>query len=59
MDISYKCCICGDKFVGFGNNPWPITDDVNARCCDGCNETEVIPARILQIMENRRGTEQS
>ena len=19
-----KCCICGDYFDGWGNNPWPV-----------------------------------
>jgi hypothetical protein len=55
----FVCCICGQKFEGFGNNPWPIVKDADSRCCDSCNETEVIPARILQIMENRNGPEQS
>jgi hypothetical protein len=43
-----KCCLCGDKILyGFGHNPAPLqikNDD--ERCCDNCNTTKVIPARI-------------
>ena len=42
----YKCCICGKEFVGYGNNPWPVVKDENARCCNGCNNEKVIAARI-------------
>ena len=41
-----KCCICGKEIEGFGNNPWPINNDVEAKCCDDCNWGVVIPARI-------------
>lgn len=43
------CCICGETFTGYGNNPWPVVKDATARCCDDCNSTEVIPARIKEI----------
>lgn len=43
------CCICGRHFDGFGNNPAPVKSD--GRCCDGCNWTEVIPARIDRIVK--------
>ena len=46
-----KCCICGEKFVGFGNNPWPIKE--KGRCCDNCDDTKVIPARIIQAITNK------
>lgn len=48
------CCICGEKFTGFGNNPYPLTDDVNARCCNECNSEYVIPARILNIKPDEK-----
>ena len=44
--MEHKCCICGKKFVGWGNNPWPVNIDEKARCCDKCNDTFVIPARL-------------
>lgn len=39
----YICCICGKEFEGYGNNPAPIKGD---RCCDDCNKSVVIPARL-------------
>ena len=54
-----KCCICGNKFDGFGNNPWPIVNDDEAECCNECSETKVIPARIDLMMGHSNGTEQS
>ena len=42
-----KCCICGDEFVGWGNNPWPIVKDEDALCCDMCNFERVVPSRII------------
>lgn len=54
-----KCCFCGrplwnghatipEKFKSeyFGNNPWPLSDNENDRCCDECNDYKVIPERI-------------
>lgn len=39
-----KCCICNKIINGYGNNPWPVKDD--GECCDNCNMTKVIPARL-------------
>ena len=39
-----KCCICKESCIGFGNNPDPVKE--KGRCCDVCNYTKVIPARI-------------
>ena len=58
-----RCCICGEplwnghsrelsdvqKTLYFGNNPWPVVEDEDARCCDYCNDTVVIPERIRQF----------
>lgn len=44
------CCICGKEFYGYGNNPEPVKSE--GRCCDDCNETYVIPARIHLIYNN-------
>ena len=40
-----KCSICGKRFKGMGNNPYPIKMEADARCCDECNILKVIPAR--------------
>jgi hypothetical protein len=45
----HVCCICKKRFKGHGNNPEPVKSE--GRCCDECNETVVITARIEKIME--------
>lgn len=45
------CSICFRKYTHFGNNAWPIN---RGRCCDECNATIVIPARLQQSI-NREG----
>lgn len=42
----YICCICGEEHIGYGHNPNPITTD--GECCDKCNMSVVIPARIRE-----------
>ena len=39
------CCICGKPFVGYGNNPVPVSN--SGVCCDPCNIAVVVPARAL------------
>lgn len=41
--LEHTCCICGCDIEGFGNNPFPISDE--GRCCDDCNN-KVIMARL-------------
>lgn len=41
-----KCCICGNEFYGYGNDPYPIKEE--GRCCDTCNGA-VILERIRQL----------
>lgn len=54
-----KCCLCGGDiekkrtpggavYWDGGNNPEPLADTPN-RCCDTCNTTKVLPARIAAI----------
>lgn len=43
------CCICGEEINGYGNNPYPVKED--GRCCDKCNATKVIPARLGVLQE--------
>jgi len=38
------CVICKKKFMGKGNNPYPIKK--KGKCCDECNLKEVVPTRI-------------
>jgi hypothetical protein len=53
QDRRYKvimiCVICGHKLEGYGNDPYPVKSE--GRCCDKCNITKVIPARIKLMKE--------
>ena len=50
---NYRCCLCGKPFQGYGNNPAPLTNDDRMRCCDDCNITKVIPARLQNYLINK------
>ena len=39
-----KCCLCGEEFEGYGNDPSPLKE--SGECCDRCNAEKVIPARL-------------
>ena len=43
-EAEYTCCICGEDFEGYGNNPSPVKE--SGKCCDACNRKFVIPARL-------------
>ena len=48
MDKTVKtCCICGKKFIGWGNNPWPVNQ--KGECRAECNWNTVIPTRLKQL----------
>ena len=42
-----RCCICNRPIIGYGNNPWPVKEE--GECCDECNTTKVVPARLRQM----------
>jgi len=45
---NYTCCICGRKFHDYGNNPQPISQKIEDRCYNECNQKHVMPARIAR-----------
>ena len=56
--IAFVCCLCGVSvpntgFWRFGNNPYPCAS--KGRCCNECNATKVIPARVAQMFRPRKG----
>lgn len=53
MEEKTVCCICGKEFEGWGNDPWPIK--LEGECCDDCNCTVVIPARLESLKEYMGG----
>jgi len=51
-DNSWKCVLCNDIFIGgYGNNPDPVVKEWSARCCDACNASIVLPARVKEALE--------
>jgi hypothetical protein len=46
------CSICKRGYTGLGNNAWPVNE---ARCCNDCNWTVVIPARFRLYFRTRKG----
>lgn len=61
----HKCCICGTKFVGWGNNPWGALDKdgnviewkPNDVCCDECNGMYVLSGRLHLYTKARKEDE--
>lgn len=51
------CCLCGDTLPNkeYGHNPAPLKN--NGVCCDFCNVTKVIPARLAGIKEENNNEE--
>lgn len=50
----FICCICGKKFRGWGNNPWPVSKTEGDLCCDKCNAEFVVPARIVGMSKRKK-----
>jgi len=46
-----KCCLCEEEMDDMGNNPEPLMDGPEDRCCDYCNRTKVVPARLGALLE--------
>jgi len=52
-----KCCICKKEIIpnkigwGRGNNALPVKD---GRCCDECNWSVVIPARLKKVKMDKK-----
>jgi len=52
-DATFDCCVCGaEECEGYGNNPDPVKK--KGRCCDVCNTTKVIPARITSLSTTKK-----
>lgn len=53
-DSDEDCSLCDNTITGFGNNAQPLSID---RCCDTCNTTKVIPARMEKVSWVRKNKE--
>lgn len=52
--FDFVCCICNKGIDGFGNNPETVGAlkySLDAQCCDECNDTVVVPARLGAMFE--------
>ena len=54
IGVAGKCSLCDGNYILGGNNPQPVIDDFDARCCDLCDDGVVMPARIKHINEYGR-----
>ena len=48
--LPFKCVLCKKQKYGFGNNPVPCCMD--GRCCDDCNRSKVVPARVSELAKD-------
>ena len=42
-----SCCLCRQRFRGYGNNPWPVLQD--GKACEECNVKIVLTARVQAV----------
>lgn len=47
-DARRRCCLCGEYLNGERNNPEPLASSL-LDCCNFCNGSKVMPARLLQM----------
>ena len=50
-EVTKVCCICKKTFSGYGNDPWPVEMDPDAVCCDACDMSVVLQARLKEMKE--------
>lgn len=50
IGVAGKCSLCDGNYIFGGNNPQPVIDDYDARCCEKCNTEIVDPARLRRII---------
>lgn len=48
IDHKQDCVICNKSFSGFGNNPEPVKELKDGKCCDKCNSL-VIEYRVYIV----------
>ena len=46
------CCFCGKAHYYGGHNPAPVVTHKGAKCCDECNITVVLKARLKGFCES-------
>ena len=48
-----RCCLCEGRYTNWGNNPQPLNDNPQKRCCDLCNTSKVLPARMCLFKQGK------
>jgi len=54
QDLKSKptCCLCGNLCdCPYGHNPYPLAED--GKCCNSCNASKVIPARMKGLINTQ------
>lgn len=46
QETKQPCEVCNKEYEGWGNNAWPLPQDV---CCDECNTQVVMPLRLAKL----------
>lgn len=46
------CVLCKKRIIGFGHNPYPITE--KGWCCNECNFDKVIPMKLYIAREKQK-----
>tara|TARA_R100000655_G_scaffold33145_1_gene65325 strand:- start:680 stop:853 length:174 start_codon:yes stop_codon:yes gene_type:complete len=46
------CVLCKEGYTGWGNNPEPLEHPA-FKCCNVCNVSRVIPARMAELYSRR------
>ena len=55
IGIAGKCSLCYGNYIFGGNNPQPVIDDYDARCCDKCNFEIILPTRFNEFARLHTG----
>lgn len=53
--MAFTCCLCAKTCSGYGNNPAPVDNTPGAQCCNDCNFHSVVPARMLEFLQDEMG----
>ena len=51
---AFTCAICNKPFEEYGHSAQPVCA---GRCCNICNDTVVIPARLKKLKERQHETD--
>jgi len=54
IGVAGECSLCDGNYIFGGNNPQPVIDDYDARCCDRCNGMVVSQARASHFRKYGR-----